>query len=84
MANTASAKKYIRSSAKRTELNNIYRNNYRKNIKKILALLQKGKKDEALKLYPITQKAIDKAIKKGILKKNTGSRKKANLIKKLK
>jgi small subunit ribosomal protein S20 len=84
MANTASAKKYIRSSAKKTEINNLYRDNYRKAIKDILDLLQEGKKDEALKIYPIAQKAIDKATKKGILKKNTAARKKSTLVKKLK
>jgi small subunit ribosomal protein S20 len=84
MANTASAKKYIRSSAKKTEINNLYRDNYRKAIKDILDLLQEGKKDEALKIYPIAQKAIDKATKKGILKKNTAARKKSSLVRKLK
>ena len=84
MANTPSAIKYIRSSAKKTEINNLYRKNYREAIKKIIDLLQVGKKDEALKFYPTAQKAIDKAVKKGVLKKNTGARKKSNLVKKLK
>ncbi len=84
MANAPAAIKYIRSSAKKTELNDLYRANYRKATKKILDLLQEGKKDEALKIYPIAQKAIDKAVKKGILKENTGARKKASLVKKLK
>jgi len=84
MANTPSAIKYIRSSAKKTEINNLYRKNYREAIKKIIDLLQEGKKDEALKFYPTAQKAIDKAVKKGVLKKNTGARKKSNLVKKLK
>ncbi len=84
MANAAAAKKYIHSSAKRKELNDNYRNNYRQAIKNILDLLQDGKKDEAIKLYPIAQKAIDKAVKRGVLKKNTGARKKSNLVKKLK
>jgi len=83
MANSPSAIKYIRSSAKKTELNNLYRDNYRKAIKKILDLLHEGKKDEALKNYPVAQKAIDKATKKGILKKNTAARKKSSLVKKL-
>ena len=84
MANASAAKKYILSSTKRKELNDNYRRKYREIIKKITELLQEGKKKEAVKLYPIAQKAIDKAVKKGVLKKNTGSRKKVNLIKKLK
>ena len=84
MATAPAAIKYIRSSAKKTEINNLYRDNYRRAIKNILDLLQEGKKDEALKIYPIAQKAIDKATKKGILKKNTAARKKSSLVKKLK
>lgn len=84
MATAPSAIKYIRSSAKKAEVNNLYRNNYRKTTKAIIDLLQEGKKDEAIKLYPTAQKAIDKATKKGILKKNTAARKKASLVKKLK
>jgi small subunit ribosomal protein S20 len=84
MANSASAKKYMHSSKKRQELNDNYRRKYREAIKKIATLLQEGKKKEALKHYPVAQKAIDKAVKRGVIKKNTGARKKAGLIKKLK
>jgi len=84
MANSASAKKYIRSSEKRQELNDNYRRKYREAIKKIAELLQEGKKKEALEYYPTAQKAIDKAVKRGVIKKNTGARKKSNLVKKLK
>ena len=84
MANASAAKKYIRSSAKRKELNDNYRDKYRQAIKKALELIQEGKKDEAVKLFPTVQKTIDKAVKRGVLKKNTGARKKANLVKKLK
>ncbi len=84
MANAPAAKKYIRSSAKRKELNDNYRKKYRQAIKKTLELIQEGKKEEALKFFPTVQKAIDKAVKRGVLKKNTGARKKANLAKKMK
>jgi len=84
MANTSAAKKYIKASRKRRIINDIYRKNYRQAIKKIIDKLQTGKFQDALKLYPLAQKAIDKAIKKGVLKQNTGSRKKRNLVKKIK
>ncbi len=84
MANAPAAKKYIRSSAKRKELNDNYRDKYRQAIKKTLELIQEGKKEEAVKFFPTVQKTIDKAVKRGVLKKNTGARKKANLVKKLK
>lgn len=51
-----------------------------KEYKKLLA----GKKgEEAKKLLPKLQQAIDKASKKGVIKKNTASRKKSRLMKKL-
>lgn len=84
MANTSSAKKYIRSSNKRRQLNDNYRRRYREMIKKIEELIKEGNTKEAKKLYPEAQKRIDKAVKRGVLKKNTGARKKAGLVKKLK
>lgn len=51
-----------------------------KEYKKLVA----GKtKEEAVKLIPKLQKAIDKAAKRGLIKKNTASRKKSRLMKKL-
>jgi small subunit ribosomal protein S20 len=46
-------------------------------------LITAGKKEEAQKLMPKLQKAIDKAEKRGLIKKNTASRKKSRLSKKL-
>ena len=47
----------------------------RQNIKKIKKLVLENKKEQAKKLIPETYKAIDKAVKNNILKKNTGARK---------
>jgi small subunit ribosomal protein S20 len=41
------------------------------------------KNDEANKLIPKLQQAIDKANKRGVIKKNTAARKKSRLMKKL-
>jgi ribosomal protein S20 len=43
-------------------------------------LVQAKKIDEAQKLVPKLQQAIDKAQKRGLIKKNTASRKKSRLI----
>ena len=83
MANTASAKKYIRSSARRRKINDMYRRRYRELIKKITDLLKEEKFDQAQELYPQAQKAIDKAVKRGVLKQNNGSRRKAKLAKRV-
>ncbi len=83
MANTKAAKKYIRTSARKRKLNDFYRRRYRRLVKKIMDLLKEKKNKEALKLYPEAQKAIDKAVKRGVIKKNTGARKKSSLMKKI-
>ena len=51
----------------------------RENIKNIKKLVEENKKEEAQKLLPQTYKAIDKAVKRNILKKNTAARKKSRI-----
>ncbi len=53
-------------------------------VKKIKKLKEEGKKEEAQKFIPAAYKAIDKATKKGVIKKNTAARKKSRLSKSLK
>lgn len=50
-------------------------------IKQVRALVSSEKKDEAQKLLPQTYKALDKAAKAGLIKKNTASRRKSRLTK---
>jgi len=50
-------------------------------IKQSRTLIRDNKKEEALKILPQIYKAIDKASKRGIIKKNTASRKKSRLVK---
>lgn len=50
-------------------------------IKQYKKLVSAKKMDEAKKLIPELQKAIDKASKRGIIKPNNASRKKSRLIK---
>lgn len=80
MAITSSAKKAHRASLHK-HVFNLRRKKAlteaTKNIKKVLAA---GNLEEAEKLIPAAYKAIDKAAKRGIIKPNTASRKKARLI----
>ena len=73
---TKSAKKALRQSKKRRTLNLRRLGTMRENIKNIKKLVEENKKEEAQKLLPQTYKAIDKAFKRNILKKNTAARKK--------
>ncbi len=50
-------------------------------IKTVRELVAENKKDEAEKKLKDAYKAIDKAAKRGVLKKNTASRKKSKLAK---
>ena len=80
MAITSSAKKAIKVSA-RKKIFNLRRSRTMKSaIKETKSLVQKGEVDEAKKNMPIVQKAIDKALKRGIIKKRAASRKKSRLV----
>lgn len=74
-------KKYIKVTLKNTERNRKIRGAYRsaiKNLEKAVADKDTKKIDEYLKL---SQKTLDKAVQKKVLKKNTASRKKSRLNK---
>lgn len=83
MPNKPSAKKAIRQSAKRNILNSARKETMKNSVKKIKKLAQANKKDEAKKLVAAAYQAIDKAAKRGIIKKNTANRKKSRLMKQL-
>ena len=76
---TKSTKKALRQSITRQK-RNIKRKGAIKDItKKIKKLLAGNKKEEALGLIPKAYKAIDKAVKRNVLKKNTANRRKSLL-----
>jgi len=82
MANIKSAIKRIQTT-KRNELRNkSAKAGIRTILKKALGLIS-SKSAEAEKLVHQAIKDIDKAVSKGILHKNTASRKKSRLVKKL-
>ena len=77
---TSSAKKALRSSKKKRVFNLRRKNEMQSGIKEYKKLVFAKKTDEAQKLIPKLQKAIDKAEKRGIIKKNTAARKKSRLV----
>lgn len=78
---TKSAKKALRQSFKKAEFNLKRKEEMKMAVRKIKKLLREGGKEEAEKLIPATHKAIDKAAKRGVIKKNTAARKKSRLSK---
>jgi len=77
---TKSAKKALKGSKKKRVFNLRKKNEMQSVVKEYKKLVLAKKPEEAKKLIPKLQKAIDKAKKKGIIKKNTASRKKSRLI----
>lgn len=81
---TTSAKKALRSSKKKRLFNLKRKNDMQAVIKEYKKLISAKKVDEAQKLIPKLQKAIDKAKKRGVIKGNNAARKKSRLMKKIK
>jgi len=76
---TKSAQQALRKNLKRRKLNLQKKNQIKKLIKKIRALVAEKKNAEAKALLPQIYKLLDKAAKTGLIKKNTASRKKSRL-----
>ena len=79
MAITSSAKKAIRVSKRKKLVNDRRTKTMKDTIKKLEKAVKAGKKDEATKMLPSVFAAVDKAAKRGVIKKNTASRKKSRL-----
>lgn len=79
MAITSSAKKAIRSSARKRIFNLRRRDALRDTGKALLKALAAKDVAAAEKLLPAAYKAIDKAMKRGVIKKNTAANKKSRL-----
>jgi small subunit ribosomal protein S20 len=78
---TKSAKKALRGSLVKKAMNDRNKKAIKESAKNIEKLVKEKKKDEAKKLLPNAYSVIDKACKRGVIKKNTASRKKARLSK---
>ncbi len=84
MAITRNAKKAQRSSLKKRVFNVRRKAILHDEVKAFRTKVAKGTTQEAEALIPATFKAIDKAAKRGIIKKNTADRKKSRLVASLK
>lgn len=84
MAITKSAKKAFRQSERRKRNNALNKDKIKTLEKKIERLLKEKKVDEAKKLLPEIYKALDKAAKRNVIRKNKASRRKSRIAKSLK
>ncbi len=83
MANTPQAKKRIRRNARRAEVNGNRVGRIRTFVKKAEAALVSGDKDAAAAAVLQMQPELAKGVAKGVLHKNTASRKFSRLTKRL-
>ncbi len=73
------AKKYMRVTDRKTTLNKSVKGVLKSTIRKAKESATEKSKDVKTEAYRNAQAAIDKAVKRGIIKKNAGARKKSRL-----
>lgn len=81
MAHHKSAKKRIRQTARRTELNKSQKTATRTAIKRVRTALAEGNTESARELLVKAQSLLAKLAKRGIIKANNASRKISRLTK---
>ncbi len=79
MANKDSAKKAITQSGRRHVFNLRRKRAMKDVVKSVRELISTGDKNGAATLLPKLYKALDKAAKSGVIKKNTASRNKSRI-----
>ena len=79
MARHKSAIRQHRSSLRKKSVNTQVKSALRTEMRKIREAIKDKDREKAEKLLPGTFKVIDRSVKKGAIKKNTGSRYKSRL-----
>ncbi|MBU0725561.1 MAG: 30S ribosomal protein S20 [Alphaproteobacteria bacterium] len=84
MANTASAKKRIRQTTRRTEINRARVSRIRSFVKKVELAIGSGDKDAASDAFKAAMPELQRGVSKGVLHKNTVARKLSRLSTRIK
>ncbi len=79
MANHKSALKKARRDAEARLRNRANRSAMKTAVKRFLAVVATGNKNEAATLLPVTMGVVDRACRKGVLHKNAANRRKSRL-----
>lgn len=79
MANTVQAKKRARQAEKHRQHNASFRSMVRTAIKRVIAAIETGDKDQAQAAYTAAVPVIDRMADKGIIHKNKAARHKSRL-----
>ena len=83
MANTQTAIKEIRRSARRRKINQVRRSRARTYIKRTRLLIVDGQLEEAEVMARQAVSALDRAAQRGVIHKNNAARRKSRLLKHL-
>lgn len=81
MPNLKSSKKSLRQNIKKKASNLRIKRQTKEVFKKIKTLIVNKEKEKTKELLPLAYKKIDKLAKKGVIKKNTSSRRKSRITK---
>ncbi|MBK8174403.1 MAG: 30S ribosomal protein S20 [Rhodospirillales bacterium] len=84
MAQHASAKKRIRQTEKRTEINRARVSRIRTFVRKVETAIASGRKDEALAAFNLAQPELMRGANKGVVHQNTVARKLSRLARRIK
>jgi small subunit ribosomal protein S20 len=84
MANHFSALKRARQTDKKSTVNRANSSRLRTQLRKLRTALASGDQSQTQSLYRETVSLIDQSVKKGVIHKNTGSRYKSRLSKRVK
>ncbi len=84
MANTASAKKRVRQTERRTAVNRSRVSRIRTFVKKVELALAAGNAEEAKAAFEAAQPEIMRGVTKGVMHRNTASRKVSRLAHRVK
>lgn len=79
MPNTKSAAKAMRQSSRRRTNNIKTKDKFKAAAKKVKKLIESGAVEDAMQALRLAMSALDKAAKKGVIHKNTASRKKSRM-----
>jgi small subunit ribosomal protein S20 len=84
MANTKSAKKAVRSSARKKTHNLMWKTKFKQQLKAVFkAIAGKETEEVILEKYKALQKSLDKAAKEKVIHKNKANRVKSNYAKRI-
>lgn len=79
MANTRSAKKAVRKTARRTDINKARRTRMRTEVRKVEEAIASGQKDAAAQALAAAEPILARTAQKGVIHKNAASRKVSRL-----